>query len=43
MEKGEEAVLSIRNFGEKSYQELQQKMVEKGYLSDELQEEPEME
>ena len=43
MEKGEEAVLSIRNFGEKSYQELQQKMVEKGYLLDEEEEEPELE
>jgi len=43
MEKGEEAVLSIRNFGDKSLQELQQKMEEKGYLSVETEEEPELE
>jgi len=34
LEKGEEAVMSIRNFGEKSLDELRQKMREKGYLSD---------
>jgi DNA-directed RNA polymerase subunit alpha len=32
MDKGEEAVLSIRNFGDKSLQELHQRMAEKGYL-----------
>lgn len=32
LEKGEEAVMSIRNFGEKSLDELRQKMYEKGYL-----------
>jgi DNA-directed RNA polymerase subunit alpha len=32
LEKGEEAVMSIRNFGEKSLEELRQKMREKGYL-----------
>ncbi|MCD6401490.1 MAG: DNA-directed RNA polymerase subunit alpha [Anaerolineales bacterium] len=35
LEKGDDAVLSIRNFGEKSLRELQQKMKEKGYLEDE--------
>ncbi len=35
LEKGEEAVMSIRNFGEKSLDELRQKMREKGYLNDE--------
>ena len=39
MEKGEEAVLSIRNFGEKSLQELRQKMIDKGYLESEADEE----
>jgi DNA-directed RNA polymerase subunit alpha len=43
MEKGEEAVLSIRNFGDKSLLELQQKMTEKGYLPGETEEEIEME
>lgn len=32
LEKGDEAVMSIRNFGEKSLDELRQKMSEKGYL-----------
>lgn len=32
LEKGDEAVMSIRNFGEKSLEELRQKMREKGYL-----------
>lgn len=32
LEKGEEAVMSIRNFGEKSLDELRQKMIEKGFL-----------
>ncbi|MBN1146496.1 MAG: DNA-directed RNA polymerase subunit alpha [Anaerolineales bacterium] len=34
LEKGDEAVMSIRNFGEKSLEELRQKMREKGYLED---------
>lgn len=34
LEKGEQAVMSIRNFGDKSLDELRQKMVEKGYLKD---------
>ena len=35
LDKGEEAVMSIRNFGEKSLEELRQKMQEKGFLRDE--------
>ena len=35
LEKGDEAVMSIRNFGEKSLEELRAKMHEKGYLNDE--------
>lgn len=35
LEKGDEAVMSIRNFGEKSLDELRQKMQDKGYLSNE--------
>ena len=38
LEKGDEAVMSIRNFGEKSLEELQAKMREKGYLEDEEEE-----
>ncbi len=34
LEKGDEAVMSIRNFGEKSLEELRQKMHEKGYIQD---------
>ena len=34
MDKGDDAVLSIRNFGVKSLIELRDKMVEKGYLQD---------
>jgi DNA-directed RNA polymerase subunit alpha len=34
LEKGEQAVMSIRNFGEKSLDELRQKMREKGFLKD---------
>jgi DNA-directed RNA polymerase subunit alpha len=34
LEKGEEAVMSIRNFGEKSLDELRDKMHEKGFLLD---------
>jgi DNA-directed RNA polymerase subunit alpha len=43
MDKGEEAVLSIRNFGDKSLQELHQKMAEKGYLPGQSGEEIELE
>ena len=35
LDKGESAVMSIRNFGEKSLDELRQKMHEKGFLKDE--------
>lgn len=35
LDKGNEAVMSIRNFGEKSLDELRQKMKEKGFLQDE--------
>jgi DNA-directed RNA polymerase subunit alpha len=35
LEKGDQAVMSIRNFGEKSLDELRQKMLEKGYLKEE--------
>jgi DNA-directed RNA polymerase subunit alpha len=35
LEKGDNAVMSIRNFGEKSLDELRLKMREKGYLKDE--------
>jgi DNA-directed RNA polymerase subunit alpha len=38
LEKGEEAVMSIRNFGEKSLDELRLKMREKGYLRDQEEE-----
>jgi len=41
LEKGEEAVMSIRNFGEKSLDELRQKMREKGYLRDQPENESE--
>lgn len=43
LEKGDEAVMSIRNFGEKSLDELRTKMSEKGYLEDEDEEETEAE
>jgi len=36
LEKGDEAVMSIRNFGEKSVDELRDKMREKGYLRDQI-------
>ena len=39
LEKGEEAIMSIRNFGEKSLDELRDKMKEKGYLEEEEEEE----
>jgi len=35
LEKGEDAIMSIRNFGEKSMDELVEKMAEKGYLENE--------
>lgn len=35
LDKGEEAILSIRNFGEKSLIELKEKMAEKGFLDEE--------
>ncbi len=35
LEKGDDAVMSIRNFGEKSLDELREKMREKGFLHDE--------
>lgn len=35
LEKGDEAVMSIRNFGEKSLEELVQKMQEKGFMQTE--------
>jgi DNA-directed RNA polymerase subunit alpha len=38
LDKGEEAVMSIRNFGEKSLDELRLKMREKGYLRDQPEE-----
>ena len=41
LEKGDEAVMSIRNFGEKSLDELRQKMREKGYLTDGIEKEAE--
>jgi DNA-directed RNA polymerase subunit alpha len=41
LEKGDEAVMSIRNFGEKSLEELRQKMHEKGYIRDEVESEAE--
>lgn len=37
LEKGDEAVISIRNFGEKSLDELRQKMQEKGFLQEETE------
>jgi DNA-directed RNA polymerase subunit alpha len=41
LEKGDEAVMSIRNFGEKSLDELRQKMREKGYIQDQNDKEAE--
>ena len=35
LEKGQDAMLSIRNFGEKSLDELKERLREKGYLSEE--------
>ncbi len=39
LDKGESAMLSIRNFGEKSLEELKAKMIEKGYLEEEVENE----
>ncbi len=41
LEKGDQAVMSIRNFGEKSLDELRLRMQEKGYLKDETKKESE--
>ncbi len=41
LEKGDEAVMSIRNFGEKSLDELRQKMREKGYIREDEETEAE--
>jgi DNA-directed RNA polymerase subunit alpha len=41
LEKGDQAVMSIRNFGEKSLEELRTKMQEKGYLKNEQKKESE--
>lgn len=41
LEKGEDAVMSIRNFGEKSFVELKQKIRDKGFLKDEEETESE--
>jgi DNA-directed RNA polymerase subunit alpha len=41
LDKGEEAILAIRNFGEKSLVELKGKLVEKGFLDEDLEEIPE--
>jgi DNA-directed RNA polymerase subunit alpha len=41
LEKGDQAVMSIRNFGEKSLEELRLKMREKGYMKDEPKKESE--
>jgi DNA-directed RNA polymerase subunit alpha len=39
LDKGEEAILSIRNFGEKSLAELKEKLSEKGFLEEEEEDE----
>jgi DNA-directed RNA polymerase subunit alpha len=38
LDKGEEAILAIRNFGEKSLVELKEKLAEKGFLEEEEEE-----
>ena len=38
LDKGEEAILAIRNFGEKSLVELKEKLIEKGFLEEEQEE-----
>jgi len=40
LEKGSEAMLSIRNFGEKSLDELKERLREKGYLGDQVEPAP---
>ncbi len=42
LEKGEETMLAIRNFGEKSLHELKAQLMEKGYLEDEISAEEEV-
>jgi DNA-directed RNA polymerase subunit alpha len=41
LEKGDQAVMSIRNFGEKSLEELRLRMQEKGYLKEDMKKESE--
>lgn len=43
LERGSDAMLSIRNFGEKSLDELRERLQEKGYLLDEKEDEAEEE
>jgi DNA-directed RNA polymerase subunit alpha len=43
LEKGEEAMLSIRNFGEKSLEELKERLMDKGYLNEQPEAEAEAE
>lgn len=43
LEKGEEAMLSIRNFGEKSLEELKERLMDKGYLNEQPEGEAEAE
>lgn len=43
LDKGPEAMLAIRNFGEKSLEELKERLGEKGYLDDEEEQEDEEE
>lgn len=43
LEKGEDAIMSIRNFGDKSLDELVEKMTDKGYLEDDEEETEESE
>ncbi len=40
LEKGQDAVLAIRNFGEKSLRELREKLIEKGYMAADMPEKP---
>ncbi len=42
IEKGPDAMLSIRNFGEKSLDELKERLAEKGYLEQEGESESEL-
>jgi DNA-directed RNA polymerase subunit alpha len=41
LERGPDAMLSIRNFGEKSLHELKERLQEKGYFEEETEEESE--